>query len=137
MPMPILDTSVYIDRWEHGLHQDTLEDVKRAYLIRHSAVVHRNFGAALVAERPSGSLPPFMSWRRFDGSLRWPTGGKPAGLFEASVTNKAGTYISAVTSKRRADGAHSATVGATVVTTNSADFELLRSDLRISVLPAR
>ena len=34
-----LDTSVYIDHWERGLYQDTLEYLRRAYIIRHSAVV--------------------------------------------------------------------------------------------------
>ena len=39
MALAILDTSVYIDHWERGLYQDTLEDLRRAYVIRHSAVV--------------------------------------------------------------------------------------------------
>ena len=37
--MAILDTSVYIDHWERGLYQHTLENLRRAYIIRHSAVV--------------------------------------------------------------------------------------------------
>ena len=39
MAVAILDTSVYIDHWERGLYQDTLENLRRAYIIRHSAVV--------------------------------------------------------------------------------------------------
>ena len=39
MAVAILDASVYIDHWERGLYQDTLESLRRAYIIRHSAVV--------------------------------------------------------------------------------------------------
>jgi predicted nucleic acid-binding protein len=39
MALAILDTSIYIDHWERGLYQETLENLKRAYIIRHSAVV--------------------------------------------------------------------------------------------------
>jgi predicted nucleic acid-binding protein len=35
----IIDTSVYIDHWERGLHEDMLAEVRRAFVIRHSAVV--------------------------------------------------------------------------------------------------
>jgi predicted nucleic acid-binding protein len=39
MPLAILDTNIYIDHWERGLYQKTLENLRRAYIIRHSAVV--------------------------------------------------------------------------------------------------
>jgi hypothetical protein len=39
MAVAILDTSIYIDHWERGLYQETLENLRRAYIIRHSAVV--------------------------------------------------------------------------------------------------
>jgi predicted nucleic acid-binding protein len=39
MAVAILDTNVYIDHWERGLYQDALENLRRAYIIRHSAVV--------------------------------------------------------------------------------------------------
>ncbi len=35
MAMAILDTSVYIDHWERGLYRDTLENLRRSYIIRH------------------------------------------------------------------------------------------------------
>jgi hypothetical protein len=38
MAVAILDTSVYIDHWERGLYQDTLEYLRRAYIIRHSVI---------------------------------------------------------------------------------------------------
>jgi predicted nucleic acid-binding protein len=39
MPVAILDTNIYIGHWEHGRHEETLEFVRQAYLVRHSAVV--------------------------------------------------------------------------------------------------
>ena len=35
----IIDTSVYIDYWERGLYQEVLSDIRRAFVVRHSAVV--------------------------------------------------------------------------------------------------
>lgn len=39
MHWAILDTNVYIGHWEQGLYEETLETVRRAYIVRHSAVV--------------------------------------------------------------------------------------------------
>ena len=39
MAVAILDTNVYIDHWERGLYRRTLENLRRAYIIRHAAVV--------------------------------------------------------------------------------------------------
>lgn len=39
MAIATLDTSVYTDHWERGLYEDSLDDLRRAYIIRHSAVV--------------------------------------------------------------------------------------------------
>jgi predicted nucleic acid-binding protein len=35
----ILDTSVYIDRWERGRHEAALSDVRARFVVRQSAVV--------------------------------------------------------------------------------------------------
>jgi predicted nucleic acid-binding protein len=35
----IIDTSVYIDHWERGLHAESLASVRSAFVVRHSAVV--------------------------------------------------------------------------------------------------
>jgi predicted nucleic acid-binding protein len=35
----LIDTSVYIGHWEQGLHADALEQVRKAFVVRHSAVV--------------------------------------------------------------------------------------------------
>jgi len=138
MARAILDTSVYIDHWEHGLHQDTLEDVKRAYLIRHSAVVLselRRGARGREAERLVTTLYELATVRWEPSVADW----WEAGRLVRSIGDKQGWDI-----HKRRDFQNDALIaltarryGATVVTANSADFELLRSDLRISVLPAR
>lgn len=35
----VIDTSVYIGHWERGLYDEALERVRRAFIVRHSAVV--------------------------------------------------------------------------------------------------
>lgn len=39
MRFAVLDTNVYIDFWERGLHGETVEAVHRGFAIRHAAVV--------------------------------------------------------------------------------------------------
>lgn len=39
MGWAILDTSVYIDRWERGRHEAALSDVRARFVVRQSAVV--------------------------------------------------------------------------------------------------
>jgi hypothetical protein len=54
MAVAILDSSIYIDHREGGLYQETLENLRRAYIIRHSAVVLselRRGGCGHTAER--------------------------------------------------------------------------------------
>ena len=39
MRWAIIDTSVYIDYWERGLHDAALADVRKTFIIRQSSVV--------------------------------------------------------------------------------------------------
>jgi predicted nucleic acid-binding protein len=39
MRWALVDSSVYIDHWERGLHDDVLNDVRRQFIVRHSAIV--------------------------------------------------------------------------------------------------
>ena len=39
MAWAILDSGVYIDHWERGLHEEALAAVARTFVVRHSAVV--------------------------------------------------------------------------------------------------
>jgi len=138
MAVAILDTSVYIDHWERGSYQDTLEILKRAYIIRHSAVVLselRRGARGREAERLVTALFELAT-------VRW----------EPSVADwwEAGRLIRIVGDKqdwdinKRRDFQNDALIaltarrhGAIVVTANYSDFELLQSELGISVLAAR
>jgi len=135
MAVAILDTSVYIDHWERGLYQDTLENLRRAYLVRHSAVVLselRRGARGRDAKRLVVSLFELATVRWEPSVADWWT----AGRLVRNIGDKCGWDIHkrrefqndaliALTARRH---------GATVVTTNNSDFELLRSELRISVL---
>jgi hypothetical protein len=99
MAVAILDINVYIDHWERGLYQDTLENLRRAYIIRPSAVVLselRRGARGRGAERLIASLFELATVR---WELQWPTGGRQVGLSESSVTSKTGIYTSAETFK--------------------------------------
>jgi len=138
MAVAILDTSVYIDHWEQGLYQDTLENLRRAYIIRHSAVVLselRRGARGREAERLVASLFELATVRWEPSVADWWEAGRlirNIGDKQDWDINKRRDFqndvLIALTARRH---------GATVVTVNSSDFELLRSELRISVLPAR
>lgn len=138
MAVAILDTNVYIDHWERGLYQDTLESLRRAYIIRHSAVVLselRRGARGRDAEQLVASLFELATVRWEPSAADW----WEAGRLVRNIGNKQTWDI-----HKRRDFQNDALIaltarrhGATVVTANSSDFELLRSELRISVLPAR
>jgi len=136
MAIAILDTNVYIDHWERGQYQHTLENLRRAYIIRHSAVVLSELRRG-ARDREAQRLVAAL----FElATVRW----------EPSVADwwEAGRLVRSIGDKRdwdinkRRDFQNDALIaltarrhGATVVTANYADFELLRSELRISVVP--
>jgi hypothetical protein len=39
LPWAILDSGIYVGHWETGAHEGLLADVRRAFVVRHSAVV--------------------------------------------------------------------------------------------------
>jgi predicted nucleic acid-binding protein len=135
MPAAILDTGVYVDHWEQGAYADTLEIVRRSYIVRHSAIVlselrrgarsresqrlvAKLFGLAKVCWEPSAA-----DW--------W-----EAGKLVRDIGDRQGWE----THKRREFqndaliGLTARRFGATIVTANRADFDLLRAPLGISVL---
>jgi len=138
LAVAILDTSVYIDHSERGLYQDILENLRRAYVIRHSAVV-----LSELRRGARGRDAELLVANLFElATVRW----------EPSVADwwEAGRLVRNIGDKqdwdinKRRDFQNDALIaltarrhGATVVTANSSDFELLRLELRISVLPAR
>ena len=137
MALAILDTSIYIDHWERGLYQETLENLRRAYIIRHSAVVLselRRGARGREAERLVLGLFELATVRWEPSVADWWDAGR--------LIRKVGDNQDWDINKRR-DFQNDALIaltarryGATVVTANYSDFELLRSELRISILPA-
>jgi predicted nucleic acid-binding protein len=137
MAVAILDTSIYIDHWERGLYQETLESLRRAYIIRHSAVV-----LSELRRGARGSEPERLVLALFElATIRWEP--SVADWWEAGrLIRKLGDKQNWDISKRR-DFQNDALIaltarryGATIVTANHSDFQLLRSELRITILPA-
>ncbi|MDH3444145.1 MAG: type II toxin-antitoxin system VapC family toxin [Deltaproteobacteria bacterium] len=138
MAVAILDTSVYIDHWERGSYQETLEHLRRAYIIRHSAVVLselRRGARGREAERLVANLFELATVRWEPSVADW----WEAGRLVRNIGDKQDWDI-----HKRRDFQNDALIGltarrhgATVVSANISDFELLRSELRISVLSAR
>lgn len=136
MHLAILDTNIYIGHWERGLHQEFLETLRRAYIIRHSAVVLselRRGARTRDAERLVMMLyrlaricwePTRSDWweagrlvRKIGDQARWETSKRRDFQNDALI---------ALTARRH---------GATVVTADRGDFDLLAHELPISVLP--
>jgi predicted nucleic acid-binding protein len=131
----IIDTSVYIDHWEHGLYQDKLAEVRRAFVIRHSAVVLselRRGARTRVAERSVHQLYDLAQ------SVWEPT---PRDWWEAGqIIRSVGDAHDWDRSKRR-DFQNDALIaltarghGATVVTANRGDFEILGKRLGVPMV---
>jgi predicted nucleic acid-binding protein len=138
MAVAILDTSIYIDHWERGLYQETLETLRQAYIIRHSAVVLselRRGARGREAERLVAKLYDLATIRWEPLVADW----WEAGRLVRNIGDKENWDIN-----KRRDFQNDALIaltarrhGATVVTANSSDFELLRSELGIPILAAR
>ena len=135
MRWAILDTAVYVDHWEQGLHVEALADVRGAFVVRHSAVVLselRRGARTPQARRLVESLfrlavrrwePTSTDWweagaliRRIGDAQRWDRNKRRDFQNDALI---------ALTARRH---------GATVVTTNRTDFELLAESLGIPIL---
>jgi predicted nucleic acid-binding protein len=136
MHAAILDTNVYIGHWERGLYEAILESVRRSYIIRHSAVVLSELRRGTrtgEAERLVTSLFQLAPARWEPSAVDWWEAGRlvrKIGDLEGWDKNKRRDFqndaLIALTARRH---------GATVVTADLSDFELLARDLRISVLP--
>jgi predicted nucleic acid-binding protein len=130
MAVAILDTGVYIDHWERGLYQDTLENLRRAHIIRHSAVVLselRRGARGRDAELLVAELFELAKIQWEPSATDWWEAGRlvrSIGDKQAWDTHKRRDFqndaLIALTARRH---------GATVVTANSSDFVLLRAKL--------
>ena len=138
MAAAILDTNVYIDHWERGLHQESLENLRRAFIIRHSAVVLselRRGARERDAQRLVAQLFALATVRWEPTATDWWEAGRLVRIIGDKQDwdiNKRREFqndaLIALTARRH---------GATVVTSNTIDFEVLRAELRVAVLPLK
>ncbi|MGE0827617.1 MAG: type II toxin-antitoxin system VapC family toxin [Candidatus Binatia bacterium] len=138
MHAAILDTDIYIGHWERGLYGETLETVRRAYIIRQSAVVLselRRGARTREAQRLVTALFRIAAVRWEPTALDWWEAGKlvqQIGDAQDWDRHKRREFqndaLIALTARRH---------GATVVTANACDFTLLARAVRIHVLAAK
>lgn len=136
MRWAILDTTVYIDHWERGLYEERLAALRKAYVIRHSAVVLselRRGARTRAAQRLVEALYRLAAVRWEPKVEDWWEAGRlirTIGDAQGWDTNKRRDFqndaLIALTARRH---------GATLVTANRSDFELLSKEVGVSVLP--
>jgi predicted nucleic acid-binding protein len=131
----VIDTSVYIGHWEHGLHNEALEQVRRAFIVRHSAVVLselRRGARTRAAERTVAKLralardpwtPNQNDWWEAGRLIR--TIGDAHDWDRSKRRDFQNDALIALTARR---------YGATVVTANREDLELLGRKLGVRIL---
>ena len=135
MRWAIIDTNVYIDDWERGAHAAVVDDICRAYIVRHSSVVlselrrgartarARQLTEALGRLAKAPWTPEASDW--------WEAGRVICSIGDAQHWNRArrrdfqNDALIALTARRH---------GATIVTSDGEDFDLLGRALRIRVL---
>lgn len=136
MRAAILDTNVYIGHWERGLYADVLNSVRKAFIVRHSAVVlselrrgartpeaHRLVSAMFRLARARWA-PTDQDWWEAGRLLR--TIGDAHGWSGNKRRDFQNDTLIALTARR---------YGATIVTANRDDFDLLARETGVSVLP--
>jgi predicted nucleic acid-binding protein len=135
MPWAILDSDIYIGHWEHGFYEEDLNQVGKAFIVRHSAVVLselRRGARTPTARRLVDSLYRLARVQWEPGARDWWEAGKlvrEIGDAENWEVNKRREFqndtLIALTARRH---------GATVVTSNGGDFQLLSRELGVRVL---
>jgi predicted nucleic acid-binding protein len=131
----LIDTNVYIGHWERGLYDEALQQVRRAFIVRHSAVVLselRRGARTRAAERTVARLRALARdpWTPTENDW-WEAGRIIRTLGDAHHWDRSkrrdfqNDALIALTARRR---------GATVVTANRDDFELLSRKLGVRIL---
>ncbi|MGH9324856.1 MAG: type II toxin-antitoxin system VapC family toxin [Vicinamibacteria bacterium] len=136
MPWAILDTNVYIGHWERGLYDDALDRVRRAFIVRHSSVVLseiRRGARTKAAQNVVANLMECATVVWAPQSSDWWEAGKlirERGDARDWDRDKRRDFqndvLIALTARRH---------GATVVTANRAEFELLSRETGVPILP--
>jgi predicted nucleic acid-binding protein len=131
----ILDTNVYIDHWERGLHDDVLDRVRQAFIVRHSSVVLSELRRG--ARTPSSRQVVDELFRL--AHLQWsPTAEDwwEAGRLVRQIGDDQGWDL-----HKRRDFQNDALIaltarrhGATIVTADRTDYELLAPMVPISIM---
>jgi len=135
VPWAIIDSSVYIDHWERGAHQRALDEVRKAFIVRHSAVVLtelRRGARTRGAERLIETLFRLaqVQWEPTAGDW-WEAGrlvrviGDARGWDRGKRRDFQNDVLIGMTALRH---------GATLVTANRVDFELLAHEIPLSLL---
>ena len=131
----VIDTSVYIGHWERGLYANSLAEVRKAFVVRHSAVVlselrrgARTREAARTVARLRDLAPDVWEPTARDW---WEAGRIIQTLGDAHDwdRNKRRDFQNDVLLALTARG-H----GATVVTANREDFDILGRQLGVRIL---
>jgi predicted nucleic acid-binding protein len=132
----ILDPTIYIGHWERGLYEEALATIRKAYVIGHSAVVLSELrrGARTREARRLVEALYRLAAVRWEPTVEdwWEAGRliRKVGDAQAWDRNKRRDFqndaLIALTARRH---------GATVVTANRTDFELLSKEVGVSVLP--
>lgn len=135
MRWALLDTAVYIDLWERGRHPELIYDLRSRFVIRYSSVVLSELrrGARTPAARrvvqelfriaSAPWVPTEADW--WDAGALIQKLGDAHGWDDGKRRDFQNDALIALTARHH---------GATVVTSNRRDFELLSKRLRISVL---
>ena len=136
MPWAILDTNVYIGHWERGLYDETLARVRQAFIVRHSSVVLSELRRGARTKAAQTVVANLMEratvvWAP-QSSDWWEAGKLIRELGDARDWDRSkrrdfqNDVLIALTARRH---------GATVVTANQAEFELLSREMGVPVLP--
>jgi predicted nucleic acid-binding protein len=134
VPWAIIDSSVYIDHWERGAHRQALDEVRRAFIVRHSAVVLSELRRGVrtrEAERLVESLFRLarVPWEPLAADW-WQAGrlvrviGDARGWDRGKRRDFQNDVLIGLTALRH---------GATVVTANRGDFEALAGAIPLSL----
>ena len=76
MRWAIIDTSVYIDHWERGLHSEALIAVRKAFIVRQSSIVLSELRRGARTPDARDLVDTLFRLARIHGHPPRPTGGR-------------------------------------------------------------
>ncbi len=131
----LLDTSVYIGYWEKGLYLSTLEQIRQAFIVRHSAVVLSELYRGAKTKQALQLVEHLYKLSRpcwVPDDADWRTAGRilrqlslQHGWETRKIQNLQNDVLITLTARK---------YGATIVTANRRDFEELRNHVRFSTI---